>query len=157
MKTKNLFITLIMATFLLINIIGIAGNKETHNLAYRISLDKNFTQNSTFLKSWEIFYGESKTNVHVFMKETKKGQEYFVSSKYFEVKYVNNTNGFGVRMLNNTESTVNESLNNAVLNFSQLNAQKCISAGAIESSQILEMIASFLPDLINEQYKNILE
>jgi len=51
---------------------------------------------------------------------------------------------------------VSEALNAAVLNQSQLNGQKCISAEAIENGKVLEMIASYLPDLINEQYNSIL-
>lgn len=90
------------------------------------------------------------------MKETKKGQEYLVRTKYFEVKYINGSQGFGVRLVYGNESTVSESLNVAVLNQTQLNSQKCIKSEAIGNDQVLDMIASYLPDLINEQYNNIL-
>jgi len=156
MKKRNLFVHVMLVVFTLISINVWAGNEESFNSNYKISPDLNFTPTSDFQKSWEIAYGESKTPVHVFMKETKKGQEYLVRTKYFEVKYVNGTNGFGVRMLNGAECTVNESLNTAVLNKEQLTGQKCISAEAIGNEQVLEMIASYLPDLINEQYNSIL-
>ncbi len=156
MKKRNLFVHVMLVVFTLISINVWAGNEGSLNSNYKISPDQNFTPTSSFQKSWEIAYGESKTPVHVFMKETKKGQEYLVRTKYFEVKYVNGSNGFGVKMITGAESTVSESLNSAVLNQAKLNSQKCISAEAIGNDQVLEMIASYLPDLINEQYNSIL-
>ncbi len=156
MKKRNLFVYAMLVVFAMISINVLAGNEESFNSNYKISPDLNFSPNSDFQKSWEIAYGESKTTVHVFLKETKKGQEYVVRTKYFEVKYVNDSHGFGVKMVNGSESTVSESLNTAVLNQARLNNQKCISSEAIGSEKVLEMIASYLPDLINEQYNSIL-
>jgi hypothetical protein len=156
MKTKNLFVQMMLVVFTLISINVWAGNEEAFNSNFKISPDLNYSPSAGFQKSWEIAYGESQTPVHVFMKETKKGQEYTVRTKYFEVKYVNGTQGFGVRLVNGTESTVSESLNAAVLNPAQLNNQKRISSEAVGNDKVLEMIASYLPDLINEQYNSIL-
>ena len=156
MKKKNLFVHVMLVVFTLISINVWAGNEESLNSNYKISPDLNFSPNSGFQKSWEIVYGESKTPVHVFMKETKKGQEYLVRTKYFEVKYINGSQGFGVKMVNGSESMVSENLNTAVLNQDRINSQKCISGEAIGTDKVLEMIASYLPDLINEQYKTIL-
>jgi hypothetical protein len=157
MKRKNLFVHAILVVFTMISINVWAGNKESSNSTYKISPDLNFNPTSGFQKSWEIAYGGSNTPVRVFMKETKKGQEYLVRTKYFEVKYVNGPNGFGVRMVNGTERTVSETLNGAVLNQTQVNGQKCISPEAIGSDHVLETIASYLPDLINEKYNSILD
>ncbi len=156
MKKRNLFVYAILVVFTMISINVWAGNEESFNSNYKISPDLNFSPNSDFQKSWVIAYGESKTPVHVFMKETKKGQEYLVRTSYFEVKYINGSQGFGVKLLNGSESEVSESLNAAVLNQIQLNNQKCISGEAIGNEKDLEMIASYLPDLINEQYNSIL-
>lgn len=156
MKTKNLFVQVMLVVFTLISINVWAGNEGSSNSSYKISPDLNFTPASGFQKSWEIAYGESKTPVRVFLKETKKGQEYLVRTSYFEVKYVNGSQGFGVRMIYGAESTVNTSLNAAVLNSAQVSSQKCISTEAIANDKALEMIASYLPDLINEQYNSIL-
>ena len=145
-----------LIVFTLISINVWAGNEGSNNSSYKISPDLNFVPNTDFQKSWVIAYGESNTPVHVFMKETKKGQEYMVRSSYFEVKYVNGANGFGVRMVNPSERTIAESLNSAVINEKSFNGQKCISNQLAGSNQVLEMIASYLPDLINEQYYSIL-
>ena len=156
MKKRNLFVYMMLVVFTTISINVWAGNEESFNSNYKISPDLNFSPTSDFQKSWEINYGESKTTVHVFLKETKKGQEYLVRTKYFEVKYVNGSQGFGVKLLKGKESTVSENLNTAVLNQAQLDSQKCISGEAIGNDKVLEMIASYLPDLINEQYNSIL-
>lgn len=156
MKTKNLFVQVMLIVFTLISVNVWAGNEDTLNSSYKISPDQNFTPASGFQKSWEIAYGESKTPVHVYLKETKKGQEYIVRTKYFEVKYVNGSNGFGAKMISSNESTVSESLNAAVLNAKNMESQKCISQSAIAEEHVLETIASYLPDLINEQYNSIL-
>lgn len=157
MKTKNWFVYSMMVLFVAVFSTSVwAGNEESFNSSFKISPDLNFSPTSDYQKSWEIAYGESVAPVHVYMKETKKGQEYIVRTKYFEVKYVNGTQGFGVKMLNGSESTVSESLNAAVLNQDQLTNQKCISGEAIANDKVLEMIASYLPDLINKQYSSIL-
>lgn len=157
MKTTNLFVNLIMVLFVtMISTSVWAGTSESLNSVFKISPDLTFSPTSDYQKSWEIAYGESVSPVHVYLKETKKGQEYVVRTKYFEVKYVNGSQGFGVKMVNGTESTVSEKLNAAVLNPTQLNNQKCISAQPISNEKVLEMIASYLPDLINEQYSSIL-
>ncbi|BBE18059.1 hypothetical protein AQPE_2219 [Aquipluma nitroreducens] len=156
MKKRNLFVQVMLVVFTLISINVWAGDEGSLNSTYKISPDLNFNPTSSFQKSWEIAYGESKTPVHVFMKETKKGQEYLVRTKYFEVKYVNGSTGFGARAVSETDRTVSEALNDAVLNQKQLLSQKCISTESIANDQVLEMIASYLPDLINEQYNSIL-
>lgn len=156
MKTKNLFVQVMLIVFTLISVNVWAGNEDTSNSNYKISPDQNFTPTTSFRKSWEIAYGESKTPVRVYLKETKKGQEYVVRTKYFEVKYVNGSNGFGAKMVNSSESTVSESLNAAVINAANLESQKRISPNAIAEDRVLETIASYLPDLINEQYNSIL-
>jgi hypothetical protein len=153
---KKLFVHVLLVVFTLISINVWAGNDESMNSTYKISPDLNFNPTSNFQKSWEIAYGEAKTPVHVYLKETKKGQEYIVRTKYFEVKYVNGSNGFGARTINASEITVNETLNAAVVNAKKMESQKCISSDAIAEERVLEMIASYLPDLINEQYNSIL-
>jgi hypothetical protein len=156
MKKKSLFVQMTLIVFTLISINVWAGNEESFNSSYKISPDLNFEPTSDFEKCWEIAYDESQQPVHVFMKETKKGQEYLVRTKYFELKYINGSNGFGVRVIDGSEATVTKSLNDAVINSSAFSNQKCISNTAIENDKVLEMIASYLPDLINEQYKSIL-
>ena len=153
---RNLFVYLTLLVFTTISINVWAGNEASFNSNFKISPDLNFSPTSDFQKSWVIAYGESTQPVHVFLRETKKGQEYVVRTSYFEVRYVNGKQGFGVKMVNVSDITVNESLNTTVINQASLNNQKKISVEAIDNDKVLEMIASYLPDLINKQYSNIL-
>jgi len=153
---RNLFVYLTLIVFTTISINVWAGNEASSNSNFKISPDLNFSPTADFQKSWVIAYGEASKPVHVFLRETKKGQEYVVRTSYFEVKYVNGSQGFGVKLLNGSDIKVNESLNTTVLNQAGLNNQKHISVEAIDSDKVLEMIACYLPDLINKQYSNIL-
>ncbi|HEY3371903.1 MAG TPA: hypothetical protein VGK10_13695 [Prolixibacteraceae bacterium] len=153
MKKGNLLIYLMLVVFSSISINVWAGNEDSPNSNYKISPDLNFSPTADFQRCWEIAYGESKTPVHVFLKETKRGQEYVVRSSYFEVKYVNGTQGFGVKRVNGSESIVCENLNTAVLSESGFNNQKQISNEAIASDKVLDLIASYLPDLIMNNTK----
>ncbi|HAH26013.1 MAG TPA: hypothetical protein DCL77_20010 [Prolixibacteraceae bacterium] len=156
MKARSLFVYLMLVVFTTISANVWAGNNEPFNSNYKISPDLSFSPNADFQRGWVIAYGESKNPVHVYLKETRKGQEYLVRSNYFEVKYVNGPQGFGVKSTNASESSVSESLNSAVLNQEGLNNQKRFSEEAIGSDKVLDMIASYLPDLLNEQYNSIL-
>ncbi len=156
MKKNNLFFNVLIAVFMMISANLWAGNEGSFNAEYRISPVQNFQTSSAFQKSWDITYGESKTPVQVFLKETKKGNEYIVRTKYFEVKYVNSEKGFGAKLLNSSESTVTADLNSSVINSNQLANQRVLNPGKITEEQALDLIASYLPDLINDQYKHIL-
>ncbi len=133
-----------------------AGEKNSFIDDYKISVVEDFEPNKLFHQSWEITYGESNRPVQVFLKETKKGKQYIVRTKYFEVKYLNTKDGFGVHPLKYSEATVPEELNSKVINQAQMNSQKVISKSKVDQKEALELIAGFLPELVNDSYKNIL-
>ncbi|MGD9931813.1 MAG: hypothetical protein AB7U05_17475 [Mangrovibacterium sp.] len=123
---------------------------------YKISPKVDFVPGVEFQQSWNITYGESSRPVQVLYKETKTGEEYIVRTSYFEVKYVNSDRGFGVKPLKLSEQQVPADLNMKVLNSNGLNNQKIISGNKVAREQVLEMIASYLPELINGEYQSIL-
>ncbi|PTN10498.1 hypothetical protein [Mangrovibacterium marinum] len=156
MKTNRIFLSLIVVA-----IIGFATNlyassNEAFNDNYKISTVDLSSSGVNAVQCWDIVYGDSSRPVKVFLKQTKKGDEYIVRTNYFEVKYVNGSKGFGVRELSGSEQRVPADLNYKVINLNSFNSQKIISGSPIERERALEMIASFLPDLVNEQYKTIL-
>lgn len=135
---------------------GFAHSGEAFIDDYKISPKENFVPGAAFQQSWEITYGDSGRPVQVLLKETKDGEEYIIRTGYFEVKYVNGKKGFGVRSLKAAEQKVPESLNMKVLNSVMMNHQKMISGTKVERNEVLELIASYLPELINENYQSIL-
>ena len=149
-------VSLLFVALVAISSAGFAHQGETFVDDYKISPKTDFVPGTDFQQSWNITYGDSNRPVQVLFKETKGGQEYIVRTSYFEVKYVNSDHGFGVRPLKLSEQRVPADLNFKVLNAQQLNSQKIISGNMVSSDQVLEMIADFLPELINDEYKNIL-
>jgi len=156
MKSKIRFFSLLFVALVAISSAVYAYGGEAFVDNYKISPKEDFVPGKAFQKSWEITYGESSRPVQVLLKETRNGEEYIIRTNYFEVKYVNSEKGFGVRQLNPGEQIVPADLNLKVLNSRMLNNQKVISGSKIASDQILETIASYLPELINEEYQNIL-
>lgn len=156
MKRKNSIIVFLFVALLVSSISVIAGGEDTFVDDYKISSKENFVPGNLFQQSWEITYGESKRPVQILLKETKKGDEYLVRTNYFEVKYVNLKKGFGVQPMKVSDLIVPENLNKQVINQEQMDRQKVITMSRVDREKALELIADFLPELINNQYKNIL-
>ncbi|MGQ8337284.1 hypothetical protein ACUNWD_12105 [Sunxiuqinia sp. A32] len=156
MNKKQFYTGLLLVAFIVLFSSVNAGNNLVFNDDYKISPKEVQTKGEAIQKTWEITYGESKRPVLVTLNETRNGMEYIVRNSYFEVKYVNGKNGFGIKQMKPSEIQVPENLCSQVLKIEGLASQKIISNTAIEESKVLDMIASFLPDLINDQYKNIL-
>lgn len=156
MKRNNRIIGFLFVVLLVSSMSVFAGGESTFVDDYRISSKENFDAGKVFQQSWLITYGESKRPVEVLLKETKKGDEYIIRTNYFEVKYVNSEKGFGARPMKVTDLIVPESLNAQVINQAQLASQKVISMKKVDRQKALDLIAGFLPELVNEQYKNIL-
>ncbi len=112
--------------------------------------------NVPFQKSWTIAYGDAGKNVVVLKRSTKKGEEYLVRNEFFEVRYLNTEKGFGVRLVRNADSKVDFTINNLVLNESMMAQQSMIWSEKLSEQKALEYIADFVPALLNENYKHLL-
>jgi len=156
MKTKHILSSLILVVMVVVATNLYASSIEAFNDDYKIYSEEIAVSTKDAVKCWNIVYGESGRPVRVCLKQTKRGDEYTVRTGYFEVKYVNGAEGFGVRELRGSEQKVPTDLNYKVLNSVSLNRQKIISGSKLADDQVLEMIASFLPELINDQFKTIL-
>ena len=156
MKTKHILSSLILVVMVAVATNLYASSFEAFNDNYKISPEEIAVPSKDVAKCWSIIYGESNRPVKVTLKQTKNGDEYIVRSGYFEVKYVNGDKGFGVREVRGADQKVPTDLNYKVLNSVSLNSQKIISGSKVADDQVLEMIASFLPELINKEYKTIL-
>lgn len=156
MKRNNRIIGFLFVALFVCSLSVMASGKSTFVDDYKISSKENFEPSKTYQQSWEITYGESKRPVQVLLRETKKGEEYIIRTNYFEVKYVNTERGFGARSMKTGEMIVPENLNAQVINSNQLNSQEIISMSRVDREKALGLIAGFLPELVNDQYKNIL-
>lgn len=157
MKSINRFLgrtTLIFAFFIVICHMSVSGNAIT-------VLNNDFTitatDNSGNSQAWNLKYSESENAFNITMSENNGEKEYTVRSKFFEVVYVMNKNGFGARMVKAGKARVPGQIIEQILNQNALKNQKIISIDPINNESALNLIASYLPDLINDNYKHLLK
>jgi hypothetical protein len=105
---------------------------------------------------WTVSYSNEETPVTVVKRNTAEGAEYVVYSKYFEVCYLAGTNGFGTKQVRNSCSNVPKKICKAVINQEQMKRQEIITPNKVDDEKALGLIASFLPDLINDGYTHLL-
>lgn len=151
---QTIFVTAILLITIISALNANARQVVTANENYTISTDASIDLSVESTKSWVIEYGEKQ--IQVYKHETKKGEEYIVRNEYFEVMYVNNTKGFGVREIKNKHSKVAYQINNAVICAKQMEQQAMLSPKMLNEEKALNYIASFVPFLLNENYKHIL-
>lgn len=157
MKSINRFLgrtTLIFAFFIVICHISVSGNATA-------ILNDSFTitaaDNSGNSPAWNLKYSESESAFNITMSENNGEKEYTVRSKFFEVVYIMNKNGFGARMVKAGKAQVPGQILEKILNQNALKNQKIISSDQINNESALNLIASYLPDLINDNYKQLLQ
>jgi hypothetical protein len=72
------------------------------------------------------------------------------------VVYASDNNGFGVRKMDPSLKEVPETITSAVLNKQQMKNQKTLSTKDVSDAYALELIASHLPDLLNDPYLHLI-
>ncbi len=107
-------------------------------------------------QAWKISYGEGHNPVMIELYKTRKCKTYVIRTDNFEVAYVCTSRGFGARKLKVSESRIPYEITNQVINSQELERQRIISATPMEENEAVDLIASFLPDLVNPRYKNLL-
>jgi len=156
MKTINCLLgrtVLILALITLICSNGVMGHiSATGNENFSITAD-----NSTNSSGWNLKYGASENGFKITLSENNGEKEFVVRSKFFEVAYILNKNGFGARMIRPGKSQVPARILDQILNQDALSQQKVISDSSINNDIAVNLIASYLPDLINNNYKQLLQ
>ena len=154
MKTINQLlvrVVLIFAFFILILQVNASGNvTSTQNDSFSITIDKSVNS-----AGWNLKYPASEDGFKITMLENNGEKEFTVRSKFVEVVYLLNKNGFGARMVRPGKSQVPDKILDQVLNMDALKQQKVISDPSIDNETALNLIASYLPDLINTNYKQL--
>ena len=107
-------------------------------------------------KVWTLSYSTNETPITVIKHKSLEGDVYLVHSKYFDVCYASTTNGFGVKEVRNAWCSVPKKITKAVISQEELKRQEIITPKKVDDERALGLIASFLPDLINDSYTHIL-
>ncbi len=156
MKTVNRILGRVSVVFVLLMLMGygsVLGNVSTaSNETFSITTDN--TLNSS---GWNLKYSASENGFKITLVENNGEKEFTVRSKFFEVAYVLNKNGFGARMIRPGKAQVPVKILNQIMNTVALEQQKVISDNTISNETALNLIASYMPDLINDNYKQLLQ
>jgi hypothetical protein len=107
-------------------------------------------------KVWTISYDNGQKPLTVTLLKTNKYPTFVVRSQFFEVVYASDERGFGVKKVASSERSVNKRMTNAVLNNDQLQKQCVLTPNKVSEEYALGLIASYLPDLLNNGYKHLI-
>ena len=157
MKSFNRFLgrtTLLFTFFIVFCQVNVSGNAAAElNDSFTITAADNAANTS----AWNLKYSESENAFSITRSEKNGEKEFTVRSKFFEVSYVMDKNGFGARMVKSGKAQVPGQILEKILNQDALKNQKVISSDQIDNESALNLIASYLPDLINDNYKQLLQ
>lgn len=156
MKRVLNLVAVVVLIFVGVTVSNASNTIKQTDLFTIVANDDVAINNMTFQKSWTIAYGDAGKNVVVLKRTTKKGEEYLVRNEFFEVRYVNTEKGFGVRLVRNADSKVDYTINSLVLNEAMMAQQSLIWSEKLSEQKALEYIADFVPTLLNENYKHLL-
>ncbi len=106
---------------------------------------------------WNLQYTDSDNSLKIYLTENNGEKEYLVRGKFIEVSYTLNKNGFGARPVKASKAEVPAQIVNNIINRDKLNQQRIITNDQVDNETALNLIAGFLPDLLNENYKHLLK
>jgi hypothetical protein len=127
---------------------------ESHK--FKITPLENLYLGNSIEKVWTISYSDNEKPVTVTLVPSQKGREYVVRSEFFEVTYAADKDGFGVRKINASLKEIPTVITSSVLNKKQMKRQKVLTPNDVSDDYALELVASYLPDIINDNYKHLI-
>ena len=155
MKKLSLVSLLIVFVFVLSLSANATGLRNEFR-EYQITSVDDLYFGKSVEKVWTISYSTNETPVTVVKHKSLEGDVYVVHSKYFDVSYASTTNGFGAKKVKNAWTNVPIRITNAVISQEELKRQEIITPKKVDDERALGLIASFLPDLVNDDYTHLL-
>jgi len=150
----NCFFLLVILLFAGQNII--AAQKSNSEGNYEIKPVENISQERGVEKVWTLSYIDPQKLVTILFQKEGDKKNFIVRSGFFEVMYVSTISGFGIKEIKNSMREVPSQISSAVLNQEQMRNQKVISTEPVSDEYALGLIASYLPDLLNDGYKHLI-
>lgn len=155
MKKLNLMSVLVVCLFLVSLTANATGLRKEFN-QYEISTVDDLFIGKNVKAIWTLSYSNNEVPVTVVKRKTMEGTEYVVRSKFFEVSYASTANGFGTKVVRNAWSNVPKKISKAVISQEEMKRQQIITPNKVDDEKALGLIASYLPDLINDGYTHLL-
>ena len=154
---KNTFFTLVaILSFALFAISSNAKTPGNDFSGYEIIpvTDQNLDVGAD--KAWVLSYDKNETPIVITLYQTKRSKYYVVRTDHFEVAYVCNKKGFGASYVKSEYSQVPFAITNSVINEKELDRQRILSSDQVNNEKALDLIAAYLPDLVNPGYRHLL-
>lgn len=155
MKKLNLLSALVVFLFVA-SISANATGLRTDFKEYEISTVNDLFVGNNVNAIWTLSYSTQESPVTVVKRKTNEGAEYIVRSKYFEVSYAATASGFGTKEVRSSWSNVPKKISKAVISQEEMKKQQIITPNKVDDERALGLIASYLPDLINDGYTHLL-
>lgn len=149
MKTRTI---LFMVAAILMAFQSVASNTEQ----IIINQVDNLNLGKSAEKVWTISYSDQEKPVTIALRKVLGTNEYVVRTEFFEVIYLASNEGFGVRRMHPGLRQIPRQISGSVLNKKQLKQQTILTPDKISDEYALKLIASYLPDLLNEGYKHLI-
>ena len=153
---KLSFLAAVTLCLLVVSVPTFATGLRSEFKAYEISSVDDLYVGKRVEGIWTLSYSEKEVPVTVVKHKTIDGCEYVVHSKFFEVSYTTTADGFGVKEVRNSWRSVPKSITKAVLSQEEMENQQVITPNKVDDEKALGLIASYLPDLINDGYTHLL-
>jgi hypothetical protein len=154
---KNKIFTVI--AILIFSVVSVAMNAAETDLAfndYDIVKLSGQEMEAGAAKAWVLSYDENESPIVISLHETKRCKYYVVRAEHFEIAYVCDKKGFGASHVKSEFSRVPYELTSQVINNSELGRQRILTQNQPTDDKALELIAAYLPDLVNPSYKHLL-
>ncbi|WP_319502687.1 hypothetical protein [uncultured Draconibacterium sp.] len=150
------FIIAIITFFVMVTSVANATGIRTEFNEFEFTLVNDLYMGKKVDAIWTLSYDNSEKPVTVVKRNTLEGTEYVVSSEFFSVRYVASAAGFGAKQVRKSWCNVDNKINHAVINQNELKNQEIISPNKVDDKMALGLIASYLPDLLNDGYTHLL-
>lgn len=155
MKKLNVLAS-VLVCLVLVSGNGFASDFRSEFKEYKITAVDDVLVGKSVQAMWSISYGSNEKPITVVKRQTSKGTDYVVYTKYFEVNYLASEKGFGAKTSKKPWSDVPKVINEAVINTEELKKQELLTPNKVDDEQALGLIAAYLPYLINDRYTHIL-
>ena len=155
MKNLN-YVTILVVGFLFVAISANAAGIRTEFNEYEITSVEDIRVGKNVKAIWTLSYSDKEDAVTVVKRKTLDGIEYVVHSNHFAVSYAATATGFGAKEVRKSWSSVPRKITNAVISKEELAKQAIIIPSKVDDEKALGLIASYLPELINDGYTHLL-
>ena len=154
---KLSIVSVVVICLLVASSSAFATGLRTEFKDYEIEEVDNLYLGKKVEKVWSLSYSSSEKPITVVKRNTTDGTCYVVHAEHFDVCYGNSSFGFGAKEARNSWCSVPKRITKAVINSQQLRSQQILTPNKIaEDEKALGLIASYLPDLLNDNYTHLL-